>query len=514
MTRWVGGDFWTRPPVQKGAAVAAVTVALLGALYVSQATTTKAPVLVTLAIAGITLGVVVAMSRRDAVSLLTVVLVPLFLVPENYSIAGPLKSVGFPPLLAGLACLAVWAVARWTGAIRPEPWHPFRWTMLVFVLTSMTAFAAALTRNLVQAEADSATRMVFPVLAMIGIAMLATDGLSTAGQVETLLRRLVVLTTFEGIIGALEFAIHLDYHAVARLPGLVVNTEVGSAVRSGIDRIEAAAAHPIEFSLALATAVPLALHFALNAETPRSRRLFWACFGILAGVIPLTVSRTGLLAVAICIVVYGAVLRGRARANLFVLSAIGLVAFPVIAPGVLGTIKSFVFAGTADNSITGRLDDYALIPLLLDGHWWFGRGFGTFQPLVYFFLDNQYLMQLLTGGIVSLLAFAAIFVIGASVARGARKRFTRTKDRDLAQAIAAPILAIAAGAGTFDLFSFLQCAFVLFLLCGCASALWTISRHEERARDAAAAREAAQAKLELGSESEPGPPATLEKVPV
>ena len=299
-----------------------------------------------------------------------------------------------------------------------------------------------------------------------------------------------MLTTLEGIAGALEFAIHLDYHALARLPGFVVNTEVGSAVRSGIDRIEAAAAHPIEFSLALATAVPLALHFALNAESQRSRRLFWVCSrdpgrGHPADRLSYRSARASRSASSST----APVLKGRARVNLFVLSAIGLVAFPVIAPGVLGTIKSFVFAGTADDSITGRLDDYALIPLLMDGHWWFGRGFGTFQPDVYFFLDNQYLMQLLTGGIVSLLAFAAIFVIGASVARGARKRFTRTKDRDLAQAIAAPILAIAAGAATFDLFSFLQCAFVLFLLCGCASALWTISRQEERARDAAAARE-------------------------
>jgi hypothetical protein len=484
VTQGVRGQLWGRLGARKVIATVALAASLLGALYVSQATATKAPALTTLAIVGITVGAVVAMSRRDAVSLLTVVLVPLFLIPENYSIAGPLKSVGYPPLLAGLACLAVWAVARWTGAIRAVPWHPFRWTMLVFLLTSMMSYAAALTRNLVQAEADSATRMIFPLLAMVGIAMLATDGLSTVEQVERLLKRLVFLTTLEGLIGALEYAFHLDYRTLARLPGMVVNTEVGDSIRNGIDRIEAAAAHPIEFSLALATAVPLALHFALNAGDTRSRRLFWACFGIMAGVIPLTVSRTGLLGVAICIIVYGSVLRGRARANLLVLSTIGLVTFPILAPRVLGTIKNFVFAGTTDNSITGRLDDYALIPLLMDGHWWFGRGFGTFQPLVYFFLDNQYLMQLLTGGIVSLLAFLGIFVVGAGVARGARKRFTRTRDRDLAQAIAAPILAIAVGAGTFDLFSFLQCAFTLFLLCGCAAALWTISRREARAAEA------------------------------
>jgi hypothetical protein len=490
VTQRVWGDLWARPGARKAVATGTLAASLLGALYVSQATATKAPALTTLAIVGITAGVVVAMSRRDAVSLLTLVMLPLFLIPENYSIAGPLKSVGYPPLLAGLACLVVWAVGRWTGAIRAEPWHPFRWTMLIFLLTSVMSYAAALTRNLVEAEADSATRMIFPLLAMVGIAMLATDGLSTVEQVERLLKRLVFLTTIQGIVGALEFALHLDYRTLARLPGLVVNTEVGSMVRNGIGRIEAAAAHPIEFSLALATAVPLALHFALNADNARSRRLFWVCFGILAGVIPLTVSRTGLLGLAICIIVYGSVLRGRARANVLVLSAIGLVTFPILAPGVLSTIKNFVFAGTADNSITGRLDDYALIPLLMDGHWWFGRGFGTFQPLVYFFLDNQYLMQLLTGGIISLLAFVAIFVVGASVARGARKRFTRTRDRDLAQAIAAPIVAIAVGAGTFDLFSFLQCAFTLFMLCGCAAALWTISRREECAREAAEGLEA------------------------
>jgi hypothetical protein len=184
------------------------------------------------------------------------------------------------------------------------------------------------------------------------------------------------------------------------------------------------------------------------------------------------------------VAIYGAVLTGRARTNLIVLSAFGLVLFPVIAPGILGTLRNFVFAGTNDNSITGRLDDYQYIPGLLDGHWWFGRGFGTFEPTVYFWIDNQYLMSLITGGVAGAIVFTSIFLVGASVARGARKRFIRTSDRDLAQAIAAAIVAVGAAAATLDLFSFLQATFVLFLLGGCGAALWTIARHQAAARDA------------------------------
>jgi hypothetical protein len=461
-----------------------VVAALATAAYTSEATGTKVPLLIMLVVFGIAVGVVTAFSRRDAVSLLTVVLVPLFLVPENLSIAGPLKSVGYPPLLAGLACLVVWAVARWTGAINAEPMHPWRWTVLAFVVVNLTAYAAAMTRVLVQEETDSANRLIFPVLAMIGITMLATDGLTSSGQVERLLKRMVILAALEGAIGALEYFVRFDYHAVARVPGLVVNTEVGSATRSGLARIAGPAANPLELSVVLAMIVPLGIHFALNAATRSARRGWWMCVGVMVGVVPLTVSRSGLLTLVIGVAVYGAILAGRARTNLFIAAGLGLLVFPVIAPGILGTMKSFIFAGTTDSSITARLDDYAFIPGLLQGHWWFGRGFGTFEPTIYFWLDNQYLMALITGGIAGLAAFIALFVVGASVARGARKRFTKTRDRDLAQAIAAAIVAVAAAAGTLDLFSFLQPTFVLFLIAGCGGALWTMARHEAVARQA------------------------------
>jgi hypothetical protein len=452
------------------------------AYYLAFGTASRVPMAISLILAGSVLALVAALSRRDAVSLLTVMLAALFLIPEDLVISGPLRSVGNPALLAGLACLIVWVAARWTGAIQAERLHPFRWTMLAFLITSLTAYAAALSRTLVTAESDSATRTIFPVLAMMGVAMLATDGLGTVDQIERLLKRFVFFATAEGVIGALEYFAKLDYHSLAHLPGLTLNTEVENAVRSGFSRVQAAGAHPIEFSVALALAVPLALHFALNGQTTRVRRVYGGCVALLILVIPLTVSRSGLLALAAGLAVYAATLKGRARANLAVFGALGLLAFPVVAPGILGTVRSFVLAGSKDNSITGRLDDYSRIPGLMDGHWWWGRGFGTFQPTVYFWLDNQYLMSLLTGGIVGLLSLASIYIVGAGVARGAHRRFSTSADRDLAQAVAGAIVALAVTAATFDQFSFYQCGFTLFMLGGTAAALWTIARAEERSR--------------------------------
>jgi hypothetical protein len=470
--------------VRRAAGLAVALAALLVAAYSSEAAGSKLPLLIMMTVVGVVIGVVTAFSRRDAVSLLTVVLVPLFLIPENFAIAGPLKSVGYPPMLAGLACLVVWAVARWTGAIDAERGHPWRWAVLAFVVVNLAAYAAAMSRVLVQDETDSANRQIFPFFAMIGITMLATDGLGSRQQVERVLKRMVVLATVEAGIGILEYFLKMDYRTIARLPGLVVNTEALNATRSGFARITAAAAVPPELSVVAAAVVPLAIHFALNSTVAAQRRRWFVCVAVLVAVVPLTVSRSGLLTLAVGIAIYGAILTGRPRANLIVLSIFGLVLFPLIAPGILGTLRNFVFAGTKDDSITGRLDDYQYLPGLLEGHWWFGRGFGTFEPTVYFFLDNQYLMSLLTGGVALLVVFVSVFIIGAGVARGARKRSVRTADRDLAQAIAAGIVAVAAAAATIDLFSFLQATFVLFLLAGCGAALWTIARHEADAREA------------------------------
>lgn len=421
---------------------------------------------------------IVGVSRRDAASLLALMLALLFLVPENYVLAGPLKSVGNPAQLVGTLCLGVWGGARILGFLRAHRLHPIRWLFLAFALVTMTAFAAGVMRILTDDEAAGSVRSIFPNLALLGIGLLAVDGLVQQQRLESLLFTLVALGGVAAVIGMLEFAFPgFHYADFAHVPGLVMNNELINDTRSGFHRIDGAAAHPIEYAVALATIAPIALHLGLHARGLWQRHVAKLSFVAILLVNPMTVSRSGFVALAVGLGLYSIQLGRRAKLNALFLGLIGLVLFRAAIPGLLGTIRSLFLIGEGDPSIAGRTEDYAKIPGLMDGHWLFGRGLGTFQPLTYFYLDNQYLGSLLEGGLLELAVFLLILVVGMSLARGARKRSTSAADRGLGQALAAAIAALASSAATFDELSFHQTGFTLFLLVGCAGVYWTGKRH-------------------------------------
>ena len=250
-------------------------------------------------------------------------------------------------------------------------------------------------------------------------------------------------------------------------------------VRSGFTRVSAAAAHPIEFVVALTALTPLALHFCLHPRSPWMRRFSILALALILIVTPMSVSRSGLLTLAIALAVYSVTLTWRGRLNALVLALIGTAGMRAAVPGLVGTLRSLVFVGSGDPSIAGRTEDYAKIPALLDGHWVFGRGLGTFQPDVYFFLDNQYLGSLLEGGWILLGAVVMLLIVGMGVARGARKRSADPGIRSLGQALAAGLAGLAASGATFDKFSFNQTSYLMFLMVGCAAAIWTGVRRQD-----------------------------------
>jgi hypothetical protein len=453
-------------------------VVLLGGLIVVADPLTGSGVLVALGAVMICLVVgVVGVSRRDAASLLILLVLLLFLVPEKYVLAGPLKSVGNPAQLIGTVCLLLWVAMRILGRLNVERGHPVRWAFLIFALATATAFAAGTVRILTDDEAAGSVRSLFPVLALLGIGLLAVDGLVDESRLEKLLLVLVVSAGSAAAIGILEFvAPSFHYADVAHLPGLVTNSDVVIDSRSGFNRIDGAAAHPIEYAVALAAIAPLALHFSVRGRTPTRRNLAKLSLAAILLVNPMSVSRSGLLALGIGLGFYVVQLNPRAKLNALVLGIVGLVLFRAAIPGLLGTMKSLFLVGDDDPSIAGRTQDYAKIPGLMESHWLIGRGLGTFQPLTYFFLDNQYLGSLLEAGLFGLGALIAVFFIGMGVARGARKRSTSAAGRGLGQALAGSIAALAAAGATFDELSFHQTGFLIFLLVGAAGAYWTSRR--------------------------------------
>lgn len=461
------------PVVVAGGALALLVVAVVPFTGALGGTASAA-----LLVLGLLVGLMV-LSARDGCSVLTWMVVLLLLVPQPYVLVGPLKSVGNPATLVALAALAIWAASRVLGFTEAEALHPVRWVLLLFTIAATAAFAAGMLRDLAASEAASTTRVIFGHLALLGVGLLAVDELGTRDRITVLLERVVLLGGVAAFIGIVEFAFSgFDFREVMRLPGLTAHIDPEAATRSGFDRTTAGASHPIEFSVVTAALVPLALHFVIHTQTGRWRYAL-ALVAMLAA-IPMSVSRSGFLALAVGFVLYAGTLSHRGRFNALVLGLIGLGVFRAMVPGLLGTVRSLFRDVDSDPSIAGRTDDYAAIPALMDGHWWWGRGLGTFVPDVYFFLDNQFLAALLQGGVVGLLVFIVLLVVGIGTARGVRRRATDPALRSLGQALAATIASLGVSGFVFDLLSFRQSGFLLFLAIGCAGALWSLVRHEPK----------------------------------
>ena len=116
--------------------------------------------------------------------------------------------------------------------------------------------------------------------------------------------------------------------------------------------------------------------------------------------------------------VYVVHLSARARFSAAVLGLVGFGVFTAAMPGLVATLRYFIFAGSNDSSISARTEDYASIPNLIVGREVFGRGLGTWSPTLYFYLDNQYLLTYLEGGLVAV----AVLAVRLRRRRGNRTR--------------------------------------------------------------------------------------------
>jgi O-antigen ligase len=129
----------------------------------------------------------------------------------------------------------------------------------------------------------------------------------------------------------------------------------------------------------------------------------------------------------------------------------------------------------ADPSIEGRTEDYAHVSAWFAQRPWLGRGPGTLIPDLYMILDNQWLLTLVTGGIVGVFALAVLHITCLILAAMGFSRSRSEEDRHLCAAlISTQVLAALVGA-TFDSLSFTTFSFTLALLCGVCGAVWRLT---------------------------------------
>lgn len=411
---------------------------------------------------------------RTVLVALGVFVILRFTVPSNLTL-GPLGQLGSPATIWGLLCLLWYATALlWRGSGVHRGRQPLHWAVLLLISAWLLSYALLPLRFPDTFERNGADRDIIQMLSMVGIALLAADGLENRAQIRKLCRFMCWVWGYACVVALLQFIGINLVEWVTRLPGVNISGTLSSVEQRGaFNRAAGTTTHPIEFAVLTAMMLPMALQ--LQPWAPRRRR--WDLLVlVMILAIPASISRSGFVGLAVGFVVIGVTwTKARRRRAALIGAGIAVVLFMTV-PGFLGTTTRLFTGAGSDSSITTRTDDYAALEPYLLARPVLGRGVGTFMPPRYRILDNQYLMTLIEAGFVGMIALMVFLVISAATAREAWCHSPPGEFRDLCRALFAAIVVAALAMAFFDGFSFESFSSTLFLVAGIGGAAWRVTR--------------------------------------
>lgn len=265
------------------------------------------------------------------------------------------------------------------------------------------------------------------------------------------------------------------------IPLLDYNSAYEDSLRNGVLRVRASAQHPIALGSALMLSVPFALYLASRASTGL-RTKGWQLVALIVALGALApVARTAVVMAAIMLVL-SLVFIGRRVLRYWPVLIVALAILHAASPGAIGAMyKSFLpqgglvsqASGRAGLPGSGRLADIDPGLELWETSPAFGIGQGN--PLVGsrapdaptqgIIFDNQYLLTLVTLGMLGLAALLWILVVGTwRLLRGASLRDGWS--RHLIAACGMGVASFAAAMWFFDAFAFVQVTVLFFVVLG------------------------------------------------
>jgi hypothetical protein len=416
--------------------------------------------------------------RTDAVTLLTIYVFLLMIIPSPLVFA-PLGGAGGPDTIFGVLLLFAYLMTLASPALAlTRGRQPIRVAAVVFTCAVLAAYISANRRTLPSLEQNGADRGVILMLGWLGVMLVAADGIPSMERLNTLLRRIIMGATAISALAITQFFTGLDIARYIQIPGLISQTPyISLLTRNNLNRPSATAIDPIELAVVLAICLPIAIHRARFAPAGmRLRR--WLQVALIGVALPMTVSRTGILALIVVAVVVPSVWPKRDRRIALGVGLIALAGMFLLAHGLIGELGSLFSQVGSDTSSASRTSAFGSSAPFIGQHPWFGRGFGTFLPATYFFTDDQYLLSLIEIGFAGLFCLLALFATGWMTARNARRMSSDPETRHLAQCMAAAVAVPAVSFATLDALSFAMAASLTFLMLGCVGALWRLARSE------------------------------------
>lgn len=416
--------------------------------------------------------------RTDAVGLLTVYLFLLMVIPSPLTFA-PLGGAGGPATIFAVLLLGCYLLTLVNPPLAlPRGPQPIRIAAIVLTCAVLATYISANRRTLPSLEQNAADRGLILMFGWLGIMLVAADGISSMERLKTLLSRLILGATAMAALAITQFFTGLNASQYIQIPGLTAQTPFTDLLTRGqLNRPSATAIDPIELAVVLAICLPIAVHRARFAP-PDLRRRRWLQVALIGIALPMTVSRTAIIALVVAGVVVLSTWPKRDRRIAYVVGLIAAVLMFLSVHSLLSELASLFTQVGSDTSSASRTGAFGSSIPFIAQHPWLGRGFGTFLPANYFFTDDQYLLSLIEIGFIGLLALLGLFVTGWMTARNARRLSSDPETRHLAQTMAATVAVPAVSFATLDALSFAMAASLTFFVLGCVGALWRLVRTE------------------------------------
>ncbi len=378
----------------------------------------------------------------DAVSVLTVWLGLLFLIPSG-QVVEQVGSAGKPAVLWAYGLLIMWLASRFVPSAVMSGRQPMRWALGLYLIALILSYSLGIERGLADAEITATDRAIITQVSVIAVALVALDGIPSRERLDALMLRLIGFAAAASTVGVLQFFFSFNLVEHVPLPGLGLHQSdaVGSLdTRNGFNRVSGTAGHAIEFGAVTGMVLPISLHYLLH-DRPGTRRrwLAVASFLILMG-IPISISRTSVVSVAIVGAVLASSWTGRMWIRMAMIAVAGGAVLRAAVPSLIGsTLNLFVGLGD-DTSFTARTNDYPIVFRFIRERLWFGRGPGTFGPTGYVLLDNEILSTTVNCGLVGLATLLLLYVIAISVSRRTLWTASSNETRHLANSLVASIM--------------------------------------------------------------------------
>ena len=416
-------------------------------------------------------------SRRDhAVVLLQAFAVTLFVFPSD-TVIKAIGAAGFVAAIIAMFGFVVWLLSTILGLHNPlDHRHPTRAALGVLWLVSLVSYCLMHRTPVSNVEDLAANRWLMQLAGVTGVALIAAECLNSLEAVKRVIRVVVAGAAFCSVVAALQFWTSFDLsHYLRMIPGFSIDAVNATVTyRDGVRRVTGTAIDPIELGVVAGMLLPLALYLLLYDRHRRPWKR-WVPVLCLALAVPITVSRSAVLAVALSFGLFLVLLPSIRRIPFIVALPVVVVGIFAAGHGLIGTIgKYFTLSSSTDTSLAHRTNNYAYVEQLVREAPWFGTGGGTYLPNTLHILDNQYLTTVIELGLVGLVAVAYFFVLPFATALVARNRTSDMELRTLCGALAGAALAATVCSGTFDSLSFPMFVYVDALVLGLAGACWRL----------------------------------------